>query len=354
MILITGATGLVGSHLAFELLKKEEKIIALKRKTSNIEKLKTIFSFYTDKDTANKYFNRIEWREADLLNIYEIYEALEGISMIYHTAAIVSFEKKHGYDILFNNVNSTANLVNAALDRKVEKFIHVSSVASLGDNPNGLITEDTHAIPEQKLSFYSKSKYYSELEVWRAQQEGLNTIILNPSVILGPLADWKSKVIGKVLFLVWEGLPFYVNVRTGFVDVRDVVKAMSMLAEKEVYEQRFIISAENLYIKELLDIIAETMGKPKPKYLINKYWIKAVYWLEQICSKFNLTDPILTKEYLNYVNIDQRFSSEKLLRTLPDFKYIPINDTINFIVNLFLESLSEKEKKQKSLLSIFQ
>ncbi len=351
MILVTGATGLVGSLLTLELLQKGYDVIATHRATSNIEKLKTIFSYYVDSEQAIKYFNQLQWREVDLLNAYDIYQALEGIDTVFHTAAIVSFTAKDKKEILINNVEGTKNIVNAALERNVKKFIHVSSVASLGENPGGIITEDTQAIPEQKISTYSKSKYYSELEVWRAQQEGLNTIIVNPSIILGPLPDWKRKVIGKMLYIIWEGLPFYINGRTGFVDVRDVVRAMIMLSEKETFGQRFIINAENLTIKQVLDMVADAMGRPRPKYLITENWIKTVFWLDQVRSRLTFTDPLLTKEYIKYINIDQQFSSEKLLKTLPEFHYTPIKETINFAVEKFINSLTEKEQKKTNYLN---
>ncbi len=355
MILVTGATGLVGSLLTLELLRNGNKVVATRRKTSKIDKLKKIFSYYVDPQQAIDLFNKIEWREADLLNAAEIYEALEGVDTVFHTAAIVSFTAKDKEEILSSNVKGTTNIVNAALERNIHKFIHVSSVASLGENPDGFITEETQAIPEQKISTYSKSKYYSELEVWRANQEGLNTIIVNPSIILGPLADWKRKVIGKMLYIVWEGLPFYVDGITGFVDVRDVVKAMIMLADREIFGQRFIVNSENLTIKQVLDMVADAMGRPRPRYHINEHWIKAAFWIDQLRSRLTFTDPLLTREYIKYININQRFSSQKLLQTLPDFQYTPIRETINFVVEKFLESLSEKEKNKSNCLNkIFQ
>ncbi len=353
MILVTGATGLVGSLLTLELLKRGEEVVATRRKTSNIQKLKKIFSYYVSPQEAEIYFSRIQWRDLDLLNAYQVYEVLEGIDTVYHTAAVVSFTASDKDNIFSSNIEGTRNMVNAALERNIKKFVHVSSVASLGENPEGVITEETYAIPDQKLSNYAKSKYYSEMEVWRAYYEGLNTIIVNPSVILGPLADWKRKVIGKVLYLVWEGLPFYIDGITGFVDVRDVVKAMIMLADKEVFGERFIINGANLTFKKLLDIAAEAMGRPKPRYLIGDNWVKAAFWLDQIRSRLTFTDPLLTKEYIKYINIKQIFSSEKLLKTLPDFTYISIEETIQFVVEKFLESLSEKEKHSRNILNMF-
>ncbi len=353
MVLVTGATGLVGSLLTLELLRSGQKVVATRRATSKIDKLKKFFSFYVPAKQAVQYYNQIEWREVDLLNAYQVYEILEGIDTVYHTAAIVSFTAKDKEEILTNNIKGTTNIVNAALERNIHKFIHVSSVASLGENPGGFITEETQAIPEQKISNYAKSKYYSELEVWRAHEEGLNTIIVNPSIILGPLVDWKRKVIGKMLYIVWEGLPFYVDGRTGFVDVRDVVRAMLMLSEKEIFGQRFIINAENLTIKEILDMVADAMGRPRPKYHINEHWVKAAFWLDQIRSRLTFTDPLLTKEYIKYININQQFSSKKLLRTLPDFRYTPIKETINFVVEKFLNSLSEKERNKTNHLNKF-
>ncbi len=343
MKLVTGATGLVGSHLILELLTRgDDKIIATKRKTSKVESLKKVFSYYVPEDEVEKLYSRIEWREADLLNAYEIYEAMEGVDEVYHCAGMVSYLPRDKQRVFEINIHGTANTVNAALERKVEKFVYVSSVAALGSTLSGKITEETYAVPEEKFSIYSKSKYYAELEVWRGQEEGLNIVIVNPSVILGPPADWKEKMIGRLFLQVWKGLPVYIDGVVGFVDVRDVARAMVMLAERQIFGQRFIVSAENLSYYQVLSMVAEALGKPKPKYKLSTGVLKVAYGFDKIRSTLTHLDPIITREIINYVGDVQYYSNEKLLSYLPDFKFIPIRETIEFMAKIFKQQLSEQ------------
>ncbi len=349
MILVTGGTGLLGSHLLFDLLKRYDKVVATKRASSNIEGVKKVFSYYTDEQTAQQMFDRIEWREADILNVGQLYDAMEGIDEVYHCAAIVSFTPREKEKVFKHNIEGTANMVNVSLERGIRKFVYASSVAAMGTNPDGVITEETYAVPDEKYSVYSKSKYYAELEVWRGQEEGLNVIIVNPSIILGPPVDWKKKMIGRMFYQVWEGMPVYIEGVVGYVDVRDVVKAMLMLSEREIYGERFIVSAENLSFYEIFSMVAEALGRPKPKYKVNDLLLSAAFVVDQLRSMFTFSDPILTKETVKYANTRDYYSSEKLLKTLPEFKFTPIRETINFMAKLFLEQLTPEERARKGI-----
>ncbi len=347
MILVTGATGLLGSHLILQLLEKQQDVVAFYRKSSKLDHVKKIFEYYYPAQQAENLFNKIQWRQADITNPQEVLNAMDDIDQIYHCAAIVSFSPNKK-DLIFNvNVNGTANMVNAALEKGVKKFIYASSIATLGNTEDQLITEDTYAVPKEKVSVYSKSKYYAEMEVWRGKEEGLNIIIVNPSVILGPLVDWKRKLIGRIMFQTWVGLPFYIEGTTGYVDVRDVAKAMIMLADKNIFGERFIVSAENLTFKQILDMLADALDRPRPKYKLNEFFLSTAYILDQFRTLLTLSDPILTKENIKYINMNNRYSSQKLLNALPEFKFTPIKETIQLMAKIFINSLSDEEKKAK-------
>jgi dihydroflavonol-4-reductase len=138
--------------------------------------------------------------------------------------------------MIANNVEGTANLVNAALEKGVRKICHVSSVAALGRlDEQQLITEETNWVPSKKISGYSESKFFSEVEIWRGIEEGLNAVIVNPSIILGP-ANWETGS-AKMFKTVWDGMKFFTRGVTGFVDVRDVVKAMILLMDEQYFEK---------------------------------------------------------------------------------------------------------------------
>ena len=113
MILVTGATGLVGSHLLYQICRTEDKIRATKRDRSNLALVKKVFSYYTDH--AEILFNKIEWVDADLLNICELEDAFKGVTKVYHCAAWLSFNPKHKHQMIKNNLESTANIVNLCL-----------------------------------------------------------------------------------------------------------------------------------------------------------------------------------------------------------------------------------------------
>jgi nucleoside-diphosphate-sugar epimerase len=214
MILVTGSTGLVGTHLLLELAKKHRKIRATHRSSSNLQAVFDTFSLYTEDPEKYldridwKYLDRIDWIEADVTDFESIIQALDGVDYVYHTAAFVSFDPGDRHTMTQVNVEGTANVVNACLERKVKKLCYVSSTAALGSAPDGeLITEDMAWTHSKSRSAYSVSKYLSEMEVWRGMAEGLPAVIVNPSIIIGP-GDWKRS--SSYLFsAVWKGLSFY-------------------------------------------------------------------------------------------------------------------------------------------------
>jgi len=209
MIFVTGGTGLVGAHLLYELVKDGKKVKALKRETSDLLQVKRTFSFYTD--NSEELFNRIEWVNGDLLDYFSFEKLLTGVSVIYHCAAMVSFQAKDRKSMITNNVEGTTNLVNAALEKNVSRICHVSSVAALGRLKNGEpVTENTNWFPSKKVSGYSESKYFSETEIWRGIEEGLDAVIVNPSIIFGP-AKWENGS-ARMFKTIWDGLKFYTTI----------------------------------------------------------------------------------------------------------------------------------------------
>ena len=242
MILVTGATGLLGSHFLLDITRSGNPVRALKRKSSNTDMIRKIFSYYVD--NPDILLNRIEWVDGDLLDFASIENALDGVDEVYHAGAIVSFYPKDHKAMLNVNINGTANLVNLSLEKNIDKFCYVSSVATLGRaDQNGLTSEETHWQQNSKNSVYSISKYGAEREVWRGMEEGLNAVIINPSVILGP-GFWDDN--SGLFKLVWKGLKYYTQGINGFVDVRDVARAMRIVMEQNQFNNRFIVSSENV------------------------------------------------------------------------------------------------------------
>jgi len=262
MILVTGGTGLVGSHLIYKLIISGQYPIVLKRSTSDVSKIKKTFSYYTD--TADTVFNKIKWIEGDILDYTSLLDAMGGVDEVYHTAASVSFQSSDKESLIATNIQGTANVVNAALEKKVSKLLHVSTIGALGRaDSNGIVTENTHW-NSKKSSVYSTSKYHAEMEVWRGIAEGLNALIINPSIILGP-SDWNTGS-SKLFSTMYNGLKYYSVGSNGFVDVEDVAKIMILLMNSTITNERFIVNSDNISYQQFFTWMADALKVPPPRY----------------------------------------------------------------------------------------
>lgn len=333
MILVTGGTGLVGSHLLFSLIASGKAVKAIKRQGSNINMVKRVFNYYTDDQCL---FEKIEWIEADVLDVCSLEEAMEGISLVYHCAAVVSFYPKDRDNMMKTNLEGTANVVNTALHSKVAKLCYVSSTAAIGKNINGgMNTEDTEW-NKADASYYSVSKYLAEQEVWRGREEGLKIVVVNPSIIIGP-GDW-GKSSTNLIPEVWNGLGFYTSGSNAFVDVRDVVKAMILLTEGETEGERYLLLSENLKFKTFFDEVAKVLGKPQPKIHATAWMTSFAWKVEMLKSKFMGNNPKITKETAKTSQSDQHFSNEKI-RKLTGMKFIPVKQSVKDTCEIFLKDL---------------
>jgi len=328
MIFVTGGTGLVGAHLLFELTSAGKKVTALKRQKSNLQQVLKTFSYYSE--NAQNLFNQIEWVDGDILEYFSLEKLLQGVTEIYHCAAIISFQKKEQSKMISNNVDGTANLVNAAIENGVTKICHVSSIAALGRLGKGKpVTEETNWIPTKKISGYSESKFFSEAEIWRGIEEGLDAIIINPSIILGP-AKWENGS-AKMFKTVWDGMNFYTKGVTGFIDVKDVTRAMIQLMDESNFEtcksQRFIINSENLSYQNVFSQIASELDKPKPTIFATNFLLNIVWRAATFASRITRKPSMITRETAASSNQINNFDGSKITRTI-NFKYLPISESI--------------------------
>ena len=339
MIFVTGGTGLVGAHLLYDLAKKGERVRALKRKGSNVDEVKKIFSYYSA--DYEKLFSKIEWAEGDLLDVNSLYDAMEGITYIYHCAAMVSMDPANGTEMIQNNLKGTANMVNAALEKKVRKFCHVSSVAALGIEFGKEITEQTLWNSKTGFSAYAVSKYLSENEVWRASQEGLNVVIVNPTVVIGP-GNWRRSS-GDIFLGANRGLRWFTAGSIGYVDARDVSKAMVHLMESEIKNEKFIVSSENLSYRNFFDLVYAAIHKPLPNKKAGKYMLALVWRMDKIKSLLTGNRHVLTKEIARYSHMKLLYSNSKLRKAIP-FDFIPVSESVKHTASHFLSDISAVKK----------
>jgi nucleoside-diphosphate-sugar epimerase len=324
MILVTGGTGLVGTHLIYELLLKGKKVRAIRRASSKIEKLEKVISYYHK--NPKELLQNLEWVNADILDIHSIEEAMEGIFQVYHCAAIISFSPSEHKRMIENNTQGTANVVNAALTKKVQKLCHVSSIAAVGRDNNKSITSETDQWTYSKgQSAYAISKHESEREVWRGTVEGLNAIIINPSIILGP-GHWGDGS-SKIFTTIWNGLKFYTNGRTGYVDVRDVARTMILLMESKVKNERYIINSENMTYKDVFETISQELKIAPPKFYVSKFMSEIVWRVIKLASIINGKIPLITKETARTANKTYTFSNKKITSDF-NYKFITIQQSI--------------------------
>ena len=329
---------MVGAHLLYDLACKGEKVRALRRPGSDIKKTEKIFSFYT---TDYKLLLRnIEWVEGDILEKEGLLKLLIGVDRIYHAAAIVSFDPKNRGLMFENNCDGTANLVDVALLLKVPRFCYVSSIAAIGTPPEGIEANEFHPWRNtNNHSAYAESKYASEMEVWRGTINGLNAVIVNPSVILGP-GDWRSSGSPGIFFNVWKGMKFFTKGGTGFVDVGDVTAAMWQLMQDDVWDkvknQRFILNSENLPYRNLFQQIAIALKVDPPKYFAGKTLLKLAGFLARIQGFLTGSRPKLTKEIIRSANKISYYDGSKICNEI-GFSYTPIESSIKNISGIYLK-----------------
>jgi nucleoside-diphosphate-sugar epimerase len=232
--------------------------------------------------------------------------------------------------MIANNVEGTSNLVNAALENGVKKICHVSSVAALGRlDDQQLITEETNWVPSKKISGYSESKFFSEVEIWRGIHEGLDAVIVNPSIILGP-ANWETGS-AKMFKSVWDGMKYYTKGVTGYVDVKDVAKAMILLMDDSNFElcknQRYLLNAENLSYQNVFYQIADAIGKSRPKIHATGPMLELGWRIAKIAGLITGKSPLISREIVASSKAVNNFGGSKITRQL-NFNYLPITESI--------------------------
>ncbi len=321
MIFVTGANGLLGSFICKALVNKGFPVKALVRSSSKLDLLDDI------KD-------KITLINGDVLDPEHFESELDGVDIFIHCAAIVSFHQADKK--LMNEVNiiGTANMVNLALKNKIDYFIHISSVAALGRLlGSGQIDETSKWQTSKWNSNYAYSKYFAELEVWRAAEEGLKTVILNPSIILAP-GDWKRSS-GQLFKYVWNENLFYPQGKINYVDVRDVVKAILTLLEKKITNQRYIVNGGLVAYKDFFEQVAKHFNKKPPKIKSTKYLIKLGMMLDFIRSLVSGRRTVITKETALLSASEIYFSNSKIKKDL-NLTFASLSESIEWNCSQFV------------------
>lgn len=326
MILVTGGTGFIGAHLLLALTETNDCVRAIFRTESSQDKTKKLFELY------NKVhlYKKIEWIHADINDIELLDIAFAKITRVYHCAAYISFDPRDERTLRKINIEGTANIVNFCLYHKVEKLCYVSSIAALGDakTEDDLITESTEWNSEKLHSDYAITKHGAEIEVWRGEQEGLNVVIVNPSIVLGP-GFWNSGS-GEIFSNVEKGLKFFTLGTAAFIAVTDVVTQMIILMNSDISGKRFILSAENISYRDLVNWISDTLKKPRPTIQLKEWMTDLVWRLDGIKTTFFGGKRKLTKitaQTLHHTTLYSNYA----IKEATSATFIPIKDYLSQI-----------------------
>jgi dihydroflavonol-4-reductase len=312
MILIIGANGFLGSHVLQQLSKQQVPIKATYRSKPKQDFVST---------------KNVTWVCCDILDVDALDEVMQDVQQVYHCANTISFNGGDSHNMMHNNVQGTANVVDACMRNNVQKLLFVSSVAAIAREHEGaLITEKTPWLIDDSTSQYALSKYRAEMEVWRGQAEGLHVIVVNPSLILGE-GNWDNGST-QLFKNAYREFPFYTAGVNGFVDVIDVALAMQLLMQSDIINQRFIINEGNHAYKDIFTKMALAFGKKPPHIFANNFLSNVAWRWFAIKSFFTGKPALITSETAETANANYSYDNTKLLKALPQFKYNNIDETI--------------------------
>ncbi|HOY27514.1 MAG TPA: NAD-dependent epimerase/dehydratase family protein [Flavobacteriales bacterium] len=307
MHLVTGATGIVGSHVLLECAARGP-VRALYRRGSDRSIVERVFRHY--RADADVLLTAIEWVEADLLDVDGLWAAMHGVRQVYHTAAVVSFAPRDA-DLMHRvNVTGTANVVNAALENGIERLCHVSSTAAIGEESPGIArTERSPWSADKRTSAYSRSKYAAEMEVYRGIAEGLDAILVNPCVIIGPGQEGRSSM--TLVERLRKGTRFHPPGSNAVVDARDVAQGMLALMEKGATGERFLLVGENITYERLFTLLATAFGNPAPDVPLRPWMLELGWRVEALRSFITGSKPFITRATVHSALTSRSYSAAK-------------------------------------------
>lgn len=335
MVLVTGGTGLIGSHLLYKLVKSDEHVKAIYRSEKKLEIVEKVFSYYTENPKAA--IDKIEWIKSDLLDIPSLTEAFKDVTLVYHCAAFVSFEPDKYHLLRQTNIDGTANIVNLCVANNVKKLCYLSSIAAVGEpNKDGELSETSEWNREVDNSVYAITKYGAEIEVWRGSQEGLDVVIVNPGVVLGA-GIWRYGS-GSIFNRIYKGNPYYTSGSIGLVDIEDVVNIMITLVESSIKNERFVLVAENWSYKQFLQTVAKSLNVKEPNKEVKMWQLQISWRLDWLVHKLKGRRRRFTKQLVKTLMTKKKYNNQKIKNYL-HYTFKPIDKSINEVSQVFLKEV---------------
>lgn len=332
MILVTGGTGLVGAHLLLKLLEAARSVRAIHRKGSDLERVKKVFGYY--RKDATQLFENIEWVLADINDIPTLEIAFEGVTLVYHAAALISFNPGDYNKLQKVNAEGTANIVNFCIAKNVKKLCYTSTIGAIGRSLDDRDANEENPWTPQEANVYGLSKHAAEMEVWRGSQEGLPVVMVNPGVIVGP-GFWDSGS-GGLFTTAQKTYGYYPPGGTGFITVHDVVAMMVQLMESPIKNERYIAVAENWTYHKILTEITQELGSKPPTKALTFWQLEIGRWFDGLKNLFLKNGRAITKSHIRSLKDRQIFDNQKIKEEL-DFEFRSLQDEIRFCCEKFKE-----------------
>jgi dihydroflavonol-4-reductase len=282
-LLVTGATGFLGSHVARQLAARGDRVRVLARPSSDRRAVADL---------------PVEIIEGDLRDSASLDRALSGVQRVFHVAADYRLWARNPQEIYESNVAGTRNLLEASRRAGVERFIYTSTVATVAvDRPaGGLPNEATESSLDEMVGHYKRSKWLAEKEVRDAAKNGLPIVIVMPTTPVGP-GDWKPTPTGKIILDFITGkMPGYVHTGLNFVGVEDAAAGHLLVADKGRIGERYLIGAENLTLKQVLDALARITGLRAPRFRFPHFVALAAAYADTAVSRLRGRAPQITVE----------------------------------------------------------
>lgn len=328
----------MGSHLLLDLARSNQKVRAIYRSTHSLKAVKKVFSYSNSEEEVERLYSSIEWIKADITDVPSLEAAFENITKVYHCAALVSFDSSKDSLLRKANIEGTANVVNYCIKNKIKKLCFVSSIATLDLKPKEkVISETSYWNKEKDHNMYAITKYGAEMEVWRASQEGVPVVLINPGVIIGA-GFWKTGS-GRIFSKIQHGLKYYINKVTGFVGVEDVVKVMQLLMNSPVENDQFIVVSENLSFKAIFEKVATVLDKQPPTKKLRSWMVYTGWIFQGIRGLITGNEKNLTLNSAKSFTEKSYYSNEKICKEI-DFKFESMDSVIQRTGKRFKQDLT--------------
>ncbi len=332
MVLVTGGTGLVGAHLLAQLLEAHARVRAIRRADSDLDHVKKVFGYYGT-ETADS-FKRIEWAIADINDLPALEAAFDGVTLVYHAAALISFDPTDFTNLMKVNAEGTANIVNLCLAHNIKKMCYVSTIGTIGKAVGGGKATEDDELGLEHINVYASSKHAAEIEVWRGAIEGLPVVMVNPGVIIGP-GFWHTGS-GTLFATAQKGRNFYPPGGTGFVSVYDVVKLMVALMDSTLANERYIVVAQNLSFREILEMVSKKIAKPVPTKKLRYWQLELLRVAEFALTFFTAKRRRITRATIHSLKHRDHYANDKIIKAL-GFEFEPLEKSIAFSAARFVE-----------------